>query len=151
MRKVSIDESGLGEGKTSNLAQLKGLTVLVVDDIAINRELAAKRLGKAGVNVVLASTGKELLDEVIPTIKKDGSSPFDAILTDANMPIMRGDEATRVLRSRGYKGVVVSLTGSGTERERKAHLEAGMSSVLVKPYHFQDLAGSIIEHLKEKE
>eukprot|EP00546_Thalassionema_frauenfeldii_P013366 CAMPEP_0178908920 /NCGR_PEP_ID=MMETSP0786-20121207/8195_1 /TAXON_ID=186022 /ORGANISM="Thalassionema frauenfeldii, Strain CCMP 1798" /LENGTH=891 /DNA_ID=CAMNT_0020580885 /DNA_START=222 /DNA_END=2897 /DNA_ORIENTATION=+ len=155
VKRVSIAEGNpVEEGETkpqSNLQKIKGRTLLIVDDIQLNRELAATRFGKAGVNVVLASTGKDLLDKVIPTINADGISSFDAILTDVNMPIMRGDEATRVLRSHGYKGVIIGLTGSGTEGERKVYLEAGMTTVLVKPYRFEELAGTIIECLAQKE
>jgi len=149
-KRVSIAEEIMPK-PLSNLEQLKGRTLLIVDDIELNRELAATRFGKAGVNVVLASTGKDLLAKVIPTIREDGTSSFDAILTDVNMPIMRGDEATRVLRSRGFKGLIIGLTGSGTEGEKKAYMEAGMTTVLVKPYRFEELAGTIIESLAQKE
>ena len=123
----------------------------IVDDIQLNRSLAQKWFSKAGANVVMASTGKELVDKVIPTINEDGSSSFDAILTDVNMPIMSGDDATRVLRSRGYKGVIIGLTGSGTDKERKSYMDAGMTTVMVKPFRFDQLAEIIIEKLEGKE
>ena len=78
-------------GSASNLGQLEGLRVLVVDDNPVNRELARAILEPVGIEVSEACDGREAVDVAT-------SLPFDAILMDLRMPRMDGAAALAAIR-----------------------------------------------------
>jgi PAS domain S-box-containing protein len=77
--------------RASDLEQLYGVRVLVVDDNAVNRELARAILESVGAEVTEVHDGTEAV-EVAQRI------PFDAILMDLRMPGLDGRAATAAIR-----------------------------------------------------
>jgi PAS domain S-box-containing protein len=77
--------------RASDLEQLYGVRVLVVDDNPVNRELARAVLESAGVEVTEAQDGREAV-EVAQRM------PLDAILMDLRMPGLDGRAATAAIR-----------------------------------------------------
>ncbi|MBR4423802.1 MAG: amino acid permease, partial [Mailhella sp.] len=73
---------------------LAGRRLLLVEDNAINMEIAADILTRQGFTVETAENGRIALDMV------SASQPgwYDAILMDIQMPVMDGYEATRAIR-----------------------------------------------------
>ncbi|MFY7863350.1 PAS domain S-box protein [Roseateles sp.] len=113
------------------LLQLRGLgprRVLLVDDVAINLEIASDLLRDAGLEVQVASDGLEALSLA-------QRESFDLVLMDLRMPKMGGIEATRELRQLpGYESVpVIALTAQAFEEDRKDCQQAGMNDHLSKP------------------
>ncbi|WP_191487600.1 response regulator [Pseudomonas sp. FEN] len=107
------------------------LDVLVVDDIATNREITQLFLERFGHRVVLARDGLEALEIL-------GRKIFDAVLMDGQMPRMDGMEAVRQLRS-GQCAVldddvyVIALTANAMSGDRERFIEAGANDYLAKP------------------
>ena len=81
------------EAMLGHQASLSGARVLLVEDNAINRELALDVLGRAGIVVSVACDGQEALDML-------ARQRFDGVLMDCQMPVMDGYAATRALRQR---------------------------------------------------
>jgi signal transduction histidine kinase/ActR/RegA family two-component response regulator len=111
--------------------------LLVVEDNAINRLLAAEMLGMLGSRVVLAEDGRQALERL-------GDEPFDLILMDLQMPGMDGIEATRAIRERETRlGLaptpIVALTGNSASDYGEACAQAGMNGFLVKPVSLESL------------
>lgn len=108
-----------------------GLDVLVVDDIATNREITQLFLERFGHRVVHARDGVEALEIL-------GRKIFDAVLMDGQMPRMDGMEAVRQLRS-GQCSVldedvyVIALTANAMSGDRERFIEAGANDYLAKP------------------
>jgi len=73
-------------------ASLDGVRVLVVDDNAVNRELARAVLESAGAEVALAEGGED-------AVRKAAGAPYDLILLDRRMPGMDGPQTLRRIRS----------------------------------------------------
>jgi len=115
--------------------------VLVVDDVATNRLLARKVLERAGVEVVEARDGKQSLERFHEA--NEERRPFATVLMDLQMPIMDGYEATRTLRSLGYDGPIIALSGAVMREQRARALEAGCTDFLSKPIDPARLTGFV--------
>jgi two-component system, sensor histidine kinase and response regulator len=109
----------------SNLA---GRSVLVVDDNALNREVAHDFLSLAGVLVTMASSGREALAVLT-------QQPFDAVLLDVQMPEMDGLEVARRIRQnpQWQQLPVWALTAQARTEDHQAILASGMHGQLTKP------------------
>jgi CheY-like chemotaxis protein len=83
-----------------------GADVLVVEDNFVQQKLYKHRAVKAGLRMVVASSGAEALSLV-----RSGKK-FGLALLDLQMEPMAGDEVCRRLRQDGYDGVVVCVTGT---------------------------------------
>jgi len=113
--------------------------VLVVDDNDATRRIAAHRLGRDGVLVVTASSGREALDRL-------AAEPFDLVFLDGMMPGLDGAATAREIRRREDAGAsdepriaIVALTGSALPEDRDRMLEAGMDDLVAKPIEPDDL------------
>ena len=106
--------------------------ILLVEDNAVNREVARYMLDDVGCEVVCAGNGREALDKL-------QGDPFDVVLMDCQMPEMDGFAATRELRKREADGSgsrhlpVIALTANAMDGDRERCLAAGMDDYLSKP------------------
>jgi two-component system, sensor histidine kinase and response regulator len=112
------------------------LKVLLVEDNAINRELAKRLLTKRGHTVFLAENGKLALSAI-------ESQDFDVVLMDVQMPEMDGFEATAAIRkmeaSLGKHMPIVAMTAHAMKGDRERCLAAGMDAYISKPIQFDEL------------
>jgi signal transduction histidine kinase/CheY-like chemotaxis protein/HPt (histidine-containing phosphotransfer) domain-containing protein len=117
------------------------LRILLAEDNATNRLVAARLLERLGHRADTVSNGQE----VIAALER---SQYDLILMDVMMPEMDGLTATRRIRATEADGAripIVALTaGSGTER-LAACLDAGMDAVTTKPVTLACLRSAIGE------
>lgn len=110
-------------------AQIRPLEVLVVDDVAANRELLGEVLGGRGHHVRMAEDGAAALAAVRERAP-------DIVLMDIQMPVMDGVEATRCIRRLpGPAGRVpiLALTANLSDPDRERYHASGMDSCLAKP------------------
>lgn len=120
-----------------------GLRILLADDNPHNRRMADDFLGKEGHEVLLAASGREVLEII-------GRERVDIILMDVQMPDLDGLETTRAIRSGQVAGVwpaipIVGITAHAQREMREACLESGMDDFLAKPYKLKSLARAIAQ------
>jgi two-component system, chemotaxis family, CheB/CheR fusion protein len=108
-----------------------GCKVLVVDDRRDMRYLAQHMLEEAGARVVLASDGRDALEQVAGAVSL--GQPFDAILLDMQMPVLDGYSAARELRDNGFDRPIIALTANAMKQDEKKCLESGCDDYLSKP------------------
>jgi two-component system sensor histidine kinase/response regulator len=108
--------------------QIRNAHILLVEDNAINRQLAMELLKRAGLAVTLASNGQEAVDLV-------GRMDFDAVLMDIQMPLMDGYEATRIIRDMPGRDdlPIIAMTANAMTGDREKCLAAGMIDHVAKP------------------
>lgn len=105
------------------------MRVLVVDDNPVNQRVAAAFLNDPGLQLQMASDGREALDQL-------ESQRFDVVLMDVLMPGLDGLSATRELRAGGGPNAavpVIALTADASDETRRQCQDAGMTEVLTKP------------------
>ena len=117
----------------SHADERKHVTVLVVDDNAVNLKVACGMLARLGYDTVTAADGVDAVAEVATAMAAGRS--FGAVLMDLHMPRMDGLEATRVLQQRfgGAAPPVVALTADASAEDRERCAAAGMDDYLTKP------------------
>ena len=113
--------------KASNTFQrLNGQLVLLVEDQADLRHLMQLYLQKYGAEVTTSQHGAEAIEEAF---KRN----YDAILMDIQMPVMDGYQATKMLRSKGFKKTIVALTAHASSEDRQKCTQVGCDFYLSKP------------------
>jgi signal transduction histidine kinase/DNA-binding response OmpR family regulator len=112
------------------------LSILLVEDNAVNQRLAARLLEKRGHRVMVAGNGREAL----AALEKDD---YDLVFMDVQMPEMDGLEATAAIRKmeegNGKHQIVIALTAHAMKGDEERCLAAGMDSYLSKPIRPQEL------------
>ena len=110
-----------------------GKRILLVEDNAINMEIAKMILTQTGFIVDTAKDGKIALDMV--SASKPGD--YDLILMDIQMPVMDGYEATKAIRALENKALaeipIVAMTANAFAEDVKAAHDAGMQAHIAKP------------------
>ena len=109
---------------------LKGRTVLLVDDTAVSRVVAADILAGSGISVVEADSGEQALQMA-------GALAIDAFLLDIRLPDMNGIELCRALRAipRYRDAPVIFVTAIDQREVLQWALEAGADDFIQKPLH----------------
>ena len=105
---------------------LKGVNVLVTEDVIMNQELATEILTKAGMTVVIANNGLEAVNAV-------QQYKYDVVLMDMQMPIMGGEEATQKIRTFNGSTPIIAMTANAMTTDKEKCLAAGMNDYVAKP------------------
>jgi signal transduction histidine kinase/DNA-binding response OmpR family regulator len=127
----------------------KNQRVLVADDNSVNLKVALAMLGKLGYEAATALNGREAVDLVAQSLSRlPGTKPFAAVLMDANMPVMDGFTAARLILSTHTTQAppIVALTASVLEEDRKRCLDAGMVGFLPKPLRIDELSEALARY-----
>jgi CheY-like chemotaxis protein len=137
-----VTRKGAPRRVTAILAGQKVPRILVVDDQLENRDWLMKLLRLVGFSVECAKNGEEAIrswDEWNPAL----------ILMDIHMPGMDGLEATRRIKTdpRGKKTVIIALTASAMDDNRRTAYQSGVDDFVTKPCHEDDLLEKMRAHL----
>ncbi len=118
--------------------QLRNTRVLLVEDNAINRELATEVLEHHQLLVDTASDGQKALEKL-------EQNQYDLVLMDIQMPIMDGYEATWIIRNqlKLKKLPIIALTASTSTIVREKCMRAGMDDYVSKPIDIHELMEKI--------
>lgn len=140
------DYSAFADRRTSSEVAVSrpdfsALSVLAVDDNAVNREVLNEALTALGVRAVFASSGEQ-------AVQQYASRSFDVVFMDCSMPGMDGYQATAELRAieerDGRPAVhVVALTAHVTGAEAERWRSAGMDGYVAKPFTIDRLSAEL--------
>jgi signal transduction histidine kinase/DNA-binding response OmpR family regulator len=122
---------------------VKNMTLLVVDDNAVNLKVACAMLTKLGYQTETALDGLEAVQAVERA--QDAGRRFGAVLMDVNMPRMNGYQATQQIQAMLGAGAppIVALTAAASPEDRARCAAAGMDDYLTKPLHVAALAQAL--------
>ncbi len=106
--------------------------VLLVDDEEAVRSIIARLLEALGVTVVEADSGARALELYRQEV-------FDLVLTDYNMPQMKGDELARAVKRVNPEQRLYLITGYAGSMCEEGSTPAGFDGVILKPFTLQQL------------
>jgi PAS domain S-box-containing protein len=113
-------------------------TVLLAEDVEINREIVISLLEDTGIVIICAGNGAEALN-----LFNENPAKYDLILMDIHMPEMDGYEATRRIRASAAAEAktipIVAMTANVFQEDIKKCLAAGMNDHLGKPVELDKL------------
>ena len=144
-RAMSDDFSDYVEEDTTSKALKQAyskLRILVVEDNAVNQEVALGMLEKIGFSAEVADNGQEGLDRL-------AAEKFDLVLMDCQMPVLDGYAATGALREIETQQdmdrmPVIALTANAMTGDAEKCLAAGMDDYLSKPFEEHALEEKIV-------
>lgn len=130
------------ESLATNLNQLEPACILVVDDLASNREVIAGFFADTHHRLIFARDGMEALDQAL-------AGRPDVILMDIRMPRMDGTWARQLLKDDpGTRDIpVIAQTASSMEGESE-RLKKFFDGYLRKPFSRRQLYKALSAHLK---
>ncbi|MDH5471570.1 MAG: response regulator [Gammaproteobacteria bacterium] len=110
------------------------LTILVVEDNALNRDMLSRRLQMEGYKVETAINGLQAIETARTLLP-------DLILMDLDLPVINGWEATKTLKADTVTLdiPVIALTAHAFNEDRKQAIEAGCDDYDTKPVDFPRL------------
>ncbi|MDL2317828.1 response regulator [Eubacteriales bacterium OttesenSCG-928-A19] len=123
-----------------------GKTILLVEDVEINREIVIELLASTGVAICCAEDGQIACDMVAKN-----SGMYDLILMDVHMPLVDGYEATRRIRAYDdpYAKTVpiIAMTANVFREDVEKSIESGMNDHLGKPIDFNVMMQKLRRYL----
>ncbi|PWC96287.1 histidine kinase [Azospirillum sp. TSO5] len=117
-------------GRLLPISRVRSLALLLVEDDAINREVALGLLSDAGHRITVAETGEKALE--LATRRR-----FDAILLDIRLPDIDGPEVARRIRALDDADraavPIVAVTANVFAADRARYIASGIDAVIEKP------------------
>lgn len=130
--------------------QFEGKKILLVEDNALNQEIAVTILEEAGFVVEVAEDGTIAVEKM----KQAVPGQYDLILMDIQMPKMDGYEATRQIRvlDKPYAAQIpiVAMTANAFEEDKEKAFESGMNGHLAKPIKIPELLKTLNQVLRKE-
>ena len=129
---------------------LNGKRVLLVEDNAINAEIATIILEQYGIVVDHAENGRIGADKAMTA----EAGYYSAVLMDIQMPVMNGYEATRAIRSlpgEYYRTLpIIAMSANAHDEDIRASLDSGMNAHIAKPFQPDDLIKTLCRYIVDQ-
>jgi PAS domain S-box-containing protein len=123
-----------------------GRTVLLVEDVEINREIVITLLEDTGVYIESAENGAQAVQ-----LFEAAPEKYDAILMDIHMPEMDGFEATRRIRAltveKARQVPIIAMTANVFREDIEKCLASGMNDHLGKPIDIAEVLRKLKQYL----
>ena len=129
---------------------IREMKVLLVEDNALNCEIAQALLEEYGAVVTTAADGRQAVE----LFKASPVHGFDAILMDIMMPVLDGLAASREIRHLARKDAasipIIAMTANAFAEDQEKSFDAGMNEHLTKPLDQHKLLKVLVKYYKKK-
>jgi len=124
-----------------------GRRILLVEDNALNTEIATEILSMTEVEIEHAENGKQAVE----MFRAAPPGHYDLIFMDIQMPVMDGYEATRAIRALDHPAAetvpIIAMTANAFTEDVEAALKSGMNGHIAKPLDFDQLTKILMRYL----
>ncbi|MCL2270707.1 MAG: ATP-binding protein [Treponema sp.] len=134
-------------GEKSDMpAQFKGRSILLVEDMEINREIVQALLESTQIAIDYAENGKEAVKMFLKAPDK-----YEMIFMDVQMPLMDGYETTRAIRALDIPNAktipIVAMTANVFLEDIEKCMESGMNNHIGKPLNIDEVTDKLRMYL----
>lgn len=140
---IAAEQPQTEQPAPAKAADISGLHLLLVEDNALNAEIAAALLADRGVSVELAMDGSE----AVRMFREAPAGTYAGIIMDIMMPVMDGLTATRAIRALERADAktipIIAMTANAFEEDARQCLDAGMNVHLAKPLCMEELVAAL--------
>ena len=130
---------------SSNIANLVGCKILLVEDNKINQEIILGLLDTDDIIIDIANNGEEAI-----SLYNKNSNQYDLILMDIQMPIMDGYETTKIIRKKNLDIPIIALSANAMQNDIIKTKSVGMNEHLNKPISVEKLYATLFKYLSSK-
>ncbi len=141
--RISLSSSEKDGDSRLDITRYPGARILLVEDNAVNQEVAKATLFQFGCTVDIANNGHEALEKL-------ARDSYDLVFMDCQMPVMDGFRTTELIRERERRAMaesgqqakrlpIVALTAHAISGDRDRCLTVGMDDYLSKPFSSGEL------------
>ena len=147
-RKVESTEGSVkGTKGSEEKDDFSSHTILLAEDVEINREVVRLLLEPTNINIVCAENGKEAVE-----LFEKNPDLYEVIFMDIQMPEMDGFDATKQIRGLGTKEAlevpIIAMTANVFKEDIKSCLEVGMDGHIGKPIDIGEIIKYLWKYLK---
>ncbi len=123
---------------------LSGISILVVEDNEINRQVASELLEEKGATVSVAKGGLEGVELALAE-----PVAFHVVLMDIQMPDIDGYEATKRIRlTLDAKTLpIIAMTANAASSDKETSMAAGMNGHLSKPIDMTEVVNMVLQNV----
>jgi PAS domain S-box-containing protein len=118
------------------MPDFSGITILLAEDVEINREILITLLEDSGITIDVAENGIEAVQKF-----KNNAESYHMIIMDIHMPIMDGYQATESIRELDFDKAktipIIALTADVFKEDISKCLASGMNGHLKKPIEIE--------------
>ncbi|MDR0696125.1 MAG: response regulator [Christensenellaceae bacterium] len=143
---INTQSSDSSDSSNNYTNKFKDFTLLLAEDIEINREIVIELLDYTGIKIVCADNGVIACEKF-----QEAPDKFDLIFMDIHMPEMDGYSATRIIRAMNNKKAktipIIAMTANVFKEDVEKCLDAGMNDHVGKPLDIEEVLGKLIKYL----
>ena len=122
-------------------------TVLIAEDVEINREIVMSILEPLNIKIIEAEDGQIAFDKFCKN-----ADEIDLVFMDIHMPNINGYDATKLIRAHAHPKAktipVIAMTANVFKEDVEKCLNAGMNGHISKPLDFEILMSVLEKHLR---
>lgn len=134
----------------NTLHKYPGKRILLVEDKRINMEIVKSFLENTDLQIDEARNGKEAVEK----IQASKENTYDLIFMDMRMPVMKGDEATKTIRSMERQDCkeipIIAMTANALDNDVEYSYQCGMNGHISKPIEPDEIYRCLNKWLLEK-
>jgi len=148
------DESSFSSNRIKRKCKCK--KYLAVDDDPTNIQVLQSYFKSMNLEADTAFNGQIAVDKVMEQNSRHCCNGYELILMDLNMPVMDGEEATRIIKNKIKDGqispsIIIAVTAAQIyqEDQREKFLNAGFTDIYSKPLSKKDFQSIIVKYSKK--
>ncbi|KAG7352281.1 signal transduction histidine kinase [Nitzschia inconspicua] len=137
--RATLRGSASADGLATPVAEAKrvprkhNVKVLYAEDNLVNQKVLSRVLNRAGItDITIVDDGQKAVD-------LSGTTKFDCIFMDMQMPIMDGMEATRIIMERDPSSKIIFVTAHALDEFKSRADAVGATSFISKPFRLNDI------------
>ena len=140
---ISTNNDDITENAQQEIPDFSGISVLLAEDIEINREIFAALLSETRISIDTAENGLIAVSKF-----RENPDKYDLIIMDIQMPGVDGYEATKMIRALDIPGAktvpIIAMTANAFKEDMERCLVSGMNDYLSKPINEKAVLEKII-------